>query len=273
MACVVHGLQTIQAFEVKTAPSTSPTSPSSPITVSSGGLIDKEALLELQQVFLETFALPSFQRKLREASSTATRSDVSLWELLEQGEAQRLEKYGMEASLLELKELSNLWKDFETDAEVYVNRMAIEESLGLSQVLPAEVEERPTPVDRGSSTPLSKQSVKRLLKSLLRSFSEPDFQEAIEKLQQTADASPHPCRDQGYYQLPGRAALAFPVQEQLLPCFGLPGSRQGVQQMIARCACFLEDEEVVQLMDSVNMKLGMSPSAAARFRTLAMELK
>ena len=55
-----------------------------------------------------------------------------------------------------------------TDAEVYVNRMAIEESLGLSQVLPAEVEERPTPVDRGSSTPLSKQSVKRLLKSLLR---------------------------------------------------------------------------------------------------------
>ena len=29
------------------------------------------------------------------------------------GEVQRLEKYGMEASLLELKELSNLWKDFE----------------------------------------------------------------------------------------------------------------------------------------------------------------
>ena len=44
--------------------------------------------------------------------------------------------------------------------------MAIEESLGLSQVAPAEVEERP--LDRGSSTPLSKQSVKRLLKSLLR---------------------------------------------------------------------------------------------------------
>eukprot|EP00913_Durusdinium_trenchii_P033420 g31288.t1 len=213
---MVDGLQTIQAFEVKTAPSTSPTSPSSPITLSSGGPIDKEALLELQQVFLETFALPSFQRKLRE-TSTATGSDVSLWELLEESEVQRLEKYGMEASLLD--------------------------------------------------------------------FSEPDFQEAIEKLKQTADASSHLCRDQGYYQLPGRAAMAFAVQEQLLPCFGLPGSRQGVQQMIARCACFLEDEEVVQLMDSVNMKLGvtstdpvfrklgMSPSAAVRFRTLAMELK
>ncbi|CAK9098174.1 unnamed protein product [Durusdinium trenchii] len=47
-----------------------------------------EALLELQQVFLETFALPSFQRKLRE-TSTATGSDVSLWELLEESHSDR----------------------------------------------------------------------------------------------------------------------------------------------------------------------------------------
>lgn len=53
-----------------------------------------------------------------------------------------------------------------------------------------------------------------------RSYSEPDFQAAIEDMKRRADASKEGSKIQkdGYYRLPGREAIAFAVQEQLLPC-------------------------------------------------------
>ena len=53
-----------------------------------------------------------------------------------------------------------------------------------------------------------------------RSYSEPDFSKTIEDLKSRADASKEGPKLQkdGYYHLPGREAVAFAVQEQLLPC-------------------------------------------------------
>lgn len=41
-----------------------------------------------------------------------------------------------------------------------------------------------------------------------------------------------------------------------IPGFGLQATREGVTEMIKRCAEHLDDPEVAQLMDSVNAKLG-----------------
>eukprot|EP00913_Durusdinium_trenchii_P011631 g10924.t1 len=136
---------------------------------------------------------------------------------------------------------------------------------------------------QGSSK--NKQGMIRLLKSLLSSFSEPDFQKecctaraeppraravwAYQEVERLKKSAGKDLADQGFYQLPGRAELAFAIQEQLLPCFGAWASKSGVTDMIGQCAAYLEDPEVAQLFDSVNAKLGMSPSACAKFREKA----
>lgn len=63
-----------------------------------------------------------------------------------------------------------------------------------------------------------------------RSYSEPDFSKAIEDLKSRADASKEGSKIQkdGYYHLPGREAVAFAVQEQLLPCCLMAGVGESV---------------------------------------------
>ena len=48
------------------------------------------------------------------------------------------------------------------------------------------------------------------------------------------------------------------TEEKSLPGFGLQATREGVTEMIKRCAEHLDDPEVAQLMDSVNANLGCS---------------
>ena len=46
------------------------------------------------------------------------------------------------------------------------------------------------------------------------------------------------------------------INKPAIPGFGLQATREGVTEMIKRCAEHLDDPEVAQLMDSVNAKLG-----------------
>eukprot|EP00439_Symbiodinium_sp_Y106_P059705 s213_g8.t1 len=60
------------------------------------------------------------------------------------------------------------------------------------------------------------------------------------------------------------------LKEQLAPCFGFQGSKEGVLSMISECGKFLTDPEVAELFDAVNAKLGMSPAACKAFRAKAV---
>lgn len=44
----------------------------------------------------------------------------------------------------------------------------------------------------------------------------------------------------------------------------------GVNEMILHCAEFMSNEEVSRLVDSINLKLGMTPEACKRWRHLIM---
>eukprot|EP00437_Effrenium_voratum_P018474 CAMPEP_0181457928 /NCGR_PEP_ID=MMETSP1110-20121109/32040_1 /TAXON_ID=174948 /ORGANISM="Symbiodinium sp., Strain CCMP421" /LENGTH=261 /DNA_ID=CAMNT_0023582387 /DNA_START=551 /DNA_END=1337 /DNA_ORIENTATION=- len=73
---------------------------------------------------------------------------------------------------------------------------------------------------------------------------------------------------EGYYHLHGRDKLALSVHKQVLPLYGFTADKHGVQEMLQLCAKYLSDPEFAHLFDSVNAKLGMSPSACQRFRQL-----
>jgi len=249
----------------------SPTTAGSPTTASDSSetQLDKDTVLLLQRDLLELFASPTVQRKLREIHSSGVKSPP-LEAILHSKEQQKLhEKYGLDTSFSELKDLISIWKDLETDPDVYVNHAAIQEALGFSMVKDPDIQ---MPI--GYKAPFNKQSLLRLMKSLLRSYSEPDFSKAIEDLKSRADASKEGAKIQkdGYYHLPGREAVAFAVQEQLLPCFGLPASKDGVKEMVQHCAKHLDDTEVAQLLDAINSKLGMSSNACERFRKMCKDL-
>jgi len=278
----------------------SPTTAGSPTTASDSSetQLDKDTVLLLQRDLLELFASPTVQRKLREIHSSGVtwrvkwRMLLGCWlsqiqiinerlgpvnvksppleAILHSKEQQKLhEKYGLDTSFSELKDLISIWKDLETDPDVYVNHAAIQEALGFSMVKDPDIQ---MPI--GYKAPFNKQSLLRLMKSLLRSYSEPDFSKAIEDLKSRADASKEGAKIQkdGYYHLPGREAVAFAVQEQLLPCFGLPASKDGVKEMVQHCAKHLDDTEVAQLLDAINSKLGMSSNACERFRKMCKDL-
>ena len=77
---------------------------------------------------------------------------------------------------------------------------------------------------------------------------------------------------EGYYHLRGRAELALPLQRRILPQYGFQGSRAGVLDMVSHCSQFITDPEVARLFDDINLKLGMTPAACARFRDTACML-
>ena len=49
-----------------------------------------------------------------------------------------------------------------------------------------------------------------------------------------------------------------------------PGAKAGVKDMILHCAEFMANDEVARLVDSINLKLGMTTEACARWRSAAM---
>lgn len=46
--------------------------------------------------------------------------------------------------------------------------------------------------------------------------------------------------------------------------------KAGVNDMILHCAEFLSNDEVAHLVDSINLKLGMTPEACLRWRSIVM---
>jgi hypothetical protein len=187
-----------------------------------------------------------------------------------------LPHHGFEASEKGVEEMLVAFKLLESNQDVFVQSVAIQDALSsacpASKTVVQEVSRKP-----GGMKPDTAVGMARLLRCQLVRFSTPHFQRRIAHLKREdclKRAKPNGCADksQGWYQLPGRAEVALREQRDILSAFGFEDTREGVQDMIIHCAQFLKDPQITSLLDSVNEKLGMSPEACLRFRRLAESL-
>lgn len=230
--------------------------------------LTKAAALDLQNQLLSSYSSPAFQKKLNEIRRVRGRSQAQVNKAVELMvlDLQRTiaPKYGFEPSVRGIREMNRALDLHSQDMDVFVLSSAIQEVLEDQsvqfQVDKFEDEELGSPREAGSAD-LSKSDVMSLLREQLAAFSEPSFQKALDKLLQDKGSA----AGDGYY-VSGRAELALGVQCEILPRFGFEGSREGLLSSINSCAPFISDHEVAQLLDAVNLKLGMSRSACQRFR-------
>lgn len=279
----------LKALRIDTAPaplddqeSSSDASPQS-AGVSGRVVLSHSRALALQQELLANFSSPAFQKKLNElfrqhdvekGKTNAYR--VAFKKLVRSRQLEILPRYGFQASEQGVEDMLAAFKVFEDagDDDVFVNKTAIQETLFC-----APATKKDDAGNRSSQTgqrPGSVTRVEALFRALLLRYSSPQFQRrlgVLKALQAMRSGRPllgH--APDGYYHLPGRAALAFQVQKLILPIYGFASSREGVNDMIVHCAQFLDSPRVARLMDETNAKLGMTPAACERFRKLAVNL-
>jgi len=248
----------------------------------------KETALDLQQSLLAEFTSPSFQktlhelaRKYRATYGRDASSRAAFKNLVRTHQYRVLPRYGFESSDEGVEAMLKAFAAFQGDGDVFVNTMSINEALfNPSKDLEPPSEEVDIEGTPYGSLPTSKTSILGLLQNLLIAYSEPWFQEEIENLKHDADVAAGRVKTSlwqaiveedpaGYYHLPGRSELAMEVQVDILRDHGFEGNTKGVRDMICHCSSYLCDLEVAKLFDSINMKLGMSKTAAKRFRSLA----
>mmetsp|Transcript_63016 Transcript_63016/g.117889 ORF Transcript_63016/g.117889 Transcript_63016/m.117889 type:complete len:399 (-) Transcript_63016:135-1331(-) len=237
--------------------------------------LSKNRALAVQAELLGAFSAPGFQKKLTELSRKHQfqrcdkETKAELDELLLKEQLEIIPRYGYKGTKDGLKDFEAEMMKFGNDADIFVNSMAIEEAL-----FPYSQTGRKYPVEKGGmsrtgSKPTTAFTVAKLLRKQLTAFSSPSFQHAILSLKRSADVQ-QAC--EGYYHLQGRAELALTVQRRILPQYGFQGSRAGVLDMVSHCSHFIADPEVAQLFDDINLKLGMTHEACARFRDTACML-
>ncbi|CAE7441276.1 unnamed protein product [Symbiodinium sp. CCMP2592] len=238
-------------------------------------ILSKARALAFQAELLGAFSAPGFQKKLAEMSrkhfthlqDADSRAELDL--ILEKTKLEILPVYGYEASSKGLQDMDTDMQQFDNDADIFVNAVAIEEALFPYCQTGRALTTDKGPLGRTGSKPTTAFTVAKLLRKQLAAFSSPSFQNGISCLKRSADVE-QAC--EGYYHLRGRAELALPLQRRILPQYGFQGSRAGVLDMVSHCSQFITDPEVARLFDDINLKLGMTPTACARFRDTACML-
>lgn len=181
---------------------------------------------------------------------------------------QIIPRYGFDASEQGVEDMLEEFQKWKEDSDVYVNEVSIKEALfGPAKTGHAQRCESTAPSCLHKSD--TKEFVMRLFRAQLIAFSHPAVQKSVAYFQgkaRTAHAS------DGYYHLPGRAAIALQIHQMMLPRFGFERSRAGVQEMLIHCSKYLHDPEAARLFDDINCKLGMSPTACQRFRQVTASL-
>lgn len=236
--------------------------------------LSKPGALSLQAALLKRYSLPAFQKKLHELARLHNATEVKSAEyrrtflrLVRSEQIPVIERYGFEASEEGVTDMLRAFKEFGNDKDVYVNAVAIKEALFSASTSQSSLE---PPVEDVRGKPKSREDILYLLRTLLFFYSIPHFQARVVELKlfETDKRS----KNSGYYHLTGRAQLALEVQATLLPKFGFEASREGVRDMISLCAGYLSYPEVAELMDDINIKLGMTDAACQRFRKLTAHL-
>jgi hypothetical protein len=237
--------------------------------------LNRPHALLLQNELLKAFTAPGFQRKLHELArmhnATKFKSaeyKFAFQELVRAEQISVIKKHGFRASEEGVKDMLQVFAEFENDADVYVNSESIKEALFSSSTPAPSLE--PEEVTHGEK-PRDSMEVMELLRDLHDLYSLPDFQAELEDLKLLEEDGRS--KAGGYYHLSGRAELALAFQVDLLPLWGFEASKEGVQEMISLCAQFLHVKEVQGLFDAINSKLGMSDKACQRFRRAAALLQ
>ncbi|CAE7170404.1 ISPD [Symbiodinium microadriaticum] len=246
-----------------------------PVPQTEKRILSKARALAFQAELLGAFSAPAFQKKLAEMSRKHFThlqdpdSRAELDSILEKTKLEILPVYGYEASSKGLQDLDVDMQQFDNDADIFVSAVAIEEALFPYCQTGRALATDKGPLGRTGSKPTTAFTVAKLLRKQLAAFSSPSFQNGISCLRRCADVE-QAC--EGYYHLRGRAELALPLQRRILPQYGFQGSRAGVLDMVSHCSQFITDPEVARLFDDINLKLGMTPAACARFRDTACML-
>ncbi|OLP78485.1 2-C-methyl-D-erythritol 4-phosphate cytidylyltransferase, chloroplastic [Symbiodinium microadriaticum] len=266
-----------------------------PVPQTEKRILSKARALAFQAELLGAFSAPAFQKKLAEMSRKHfTHLQAELDSILEKTKLE----YGYEASSKGLQDLDVDMQQFDNDADIFVSAVAIEEALfpycQTGRALATDKDSwkidflggKPTrPMPNVKFDPVAQMIAVEPEGFLFRkkwveiekdvdirtfdSRGSPSFQNGISCLRRCADVE-QAC--EGYYHLRGRAELALPLQRRILPQYGFQGSRAGVLDMVSHCSQFITDPEVARLFDDINLKLGMTPAACARFRDTACML-
>ncbi|CAJ1356570.1 unnamed protein product [Effrenium voratum] len=230
--------------------------------------LDKEQAIALQEAMMTAFNAPLFQRQLHEKQSNADfrRNRV---QLVRKTQLAVIASFGFPGTLEGVEQMLRAFRTFKEDPDIQVNEAAISALLS-----PQETEESSNWA-QACTKPSNKLRVMELLRKLLKEFSAAAFQVEVEELKRVANYNSRRVFDvklgdvnfedpEGYFELEGREDLVLATQSSVLSSFGFHG--EGLQAVLQHCAPFFRDPEVAELLDSVNAKLGMSPSACRRFR-------
>mmetsp|Transcript_47578 Transcript_47578/g.113220 ORF Transcript_47578/g.113220 Transcript_47578/m.113220 type:complete len:320 (+) Transcript_47578:44-1003(+) len=242
--------------------------------------LTKVSALALQSDLLQKFSSPSFQKEkytLVRQHMKPLAGRAALTKLVRARQMEVIPSYGFDASQEGVESMLRAFKKFETDPDIYVGSVAIQDALSLNPLDSKEKTEQKDLVIK-PSTP---HRVRELLRALLVEFSMASFQQDVRSLKRqvisqrrriarrNGDSGSWEDPD-GYYRLPGRGRLALQVYRVVLPCFGFEGSKAGVKDMILHCAEYMSDSEVSGLVNSINLKLGMTQEACQRWRNLIL---
>lgn len=238
--------------------------------------LGRDEALALQTELLQEFSSPLFQKQLHELTREHNVKDrrdgkysAAFRQLVRGVQLRILPRHGFEASEKGVEAMLAAFKHLKGDQDVFVQSVAIKDALN-SAACPASPIEQIAP---RRCKPQTVGAMTNLLQGQLEIFTMPRFQRAIKHLKER-EMTKYGCAAEceGWYRLNGRKELAFVAQKSVLVAWGFEASHEGLQDMLVHCAKFIKDEKVASLLDANNEKLGMTPAASARFRTLVASL-
>jgi hypothetical protein len=259
--------------------------------------LKREKAIALQNALLAEYSLPEFQmkfRKLMRKEPDNVREERK--RLIRDVHLRVLPKFGFEASDAGIDAMKEAFEEWQWDNEVRNLSKAIEEQLAVcmndaiaeragqgltasqrdtqtfeshctaSSRIPS-YQEHDRPLEQGTSRTaqsderpagISKAETLQLLQELLAGFSSPTFEWKLSLLKKARNS-----RDG--FSLDGIEELALSVQREVLPRYGFKGTRRGVAAMISECSRYLRDQDVIDLHNAINDRLGMDAAARQRF--------
>jgi len=204
--------------------------------------LTKVATLELLGDLLEAFSDAAFQREIKELPKEECK------DLVLKVQSQVLPKYNLPGDSFGAMLMLDAITPFIDDFLVSYLVTEMDDKIGLAKGTTASickgslVSSVSTKHETPQKTSLDRHQALTLCSELLKGFSEPEFQAALQTIKKNG---------------PERALLAMSVQSEVLPRFGFPGSTVGVVQMLDAITPHAGDWMVATLVNSIDEKLGL----------------
>lgn len=204
--------------------------------------LTKVETLELLGDLLEAFSDAAFQREIKELPKEECK------DLVLKVQSQVLPKYNLPGDSFGAMLMLDAITPFIDNNLVSYLVSEMDDKIGLAKGTTASickgslVSSESTKDESLQKTNLDRHQALTLCSELLKGFSEPEFQAALQTIKING---------------PERALLAMSVQSKVLPRFGFPGSTVGVVQMLDAITPHAGDWMVATLVNSIDEKLGL----------------